>query len=153
MEEKESKQKDTFYSNLLHRFNTPGKKKYYYYFLWKNKLSNSSTDFKDISVESFIDKYLKKVINGKITQGTKSYKMLQMWESTSEYLTLMQEYYSIKMNQDYYKLYETYLEKAIDGDDKALSSLGKVKKEIESLNKAQGTTKPIPDKEPQYDMK
>lgn len=142
-----------FFTELSHRFSRPFEKKYYYYFLWRNKLSNSETDFSNITEEEFINKYLRKKRNGIITNGKKSYKLLQIWETTDEYQGLMQEYYNFKMNQDFYKLYETYLEKAMGGDEKALNALKTIKKEIESLNKANRVKiKNIENEETNFDL-
>lgn len=135
MAKREVKTKKNFFTELSDRYKRVNERKYYYYFLWRNKLSNNQTDFSLLSEEEFINKYLRKKLKGKTTSGTRSFEMLKMWESTDEYQGIMQEYYSIKMNQDFYKLYETYLEKAMGGDEKALNALKTVKKEIESLNK------------------
>ncbi|MBM7869230.1 hypothetical protein JOC70_000699 [Clostridium pascui] len=152
-ETKEVNTKKNFFTELSHKFSKPFQKKYYYYFLWKNKLSNSETDFSAISEEEFINKYLRKKRNGKTTEGKKSYKSLQMWESTDQYQGLMQEYYNFKMNRDFYKLYETYLEKAMSGDEKALDALKTIKKEIESLNKVQKTSnKPSENEGAKFDL-
>lgn len=153
MVKREVKTKKNFFTELSDRYRKVNEKKYYYYFLWRNKLSNNQTDFSLLSEEEFINKYLRKKRNGKLSSGGKSFKMLEQWESTDEYQGLMQEYYSIKMNQDFYKLYETYLEKAMGGDEKALNALKTVKKEIESLNKIQKVnSKPSEDKETKFDL-
>lgn len=132
---REVKTKKNFLTELYNRYSKPFQKKYYYYFLWRNKLRNSKTDLSILTEEEFIEKYLKKNVNGKLSTGIKSFNSLQMWEQTEEYQLLMQEFYNFKMNQDFYKLYETYLAKAMEGDEKALNSLKLIKKEIESLNK------------------
>ncbi|WP_102400496.1 hypothetical protein [Haloimpatiens massiliensis] len=113
-------------------------RKYYYYFMWRNKLSDGNIDFSEMTEDEFREKYLQKkdYKTGKIFKGDKSFRHLQMWEGTDEYQTLLKELYSKKMNQDFYDLYEVYLEKAKDGDEKAINALKTIKKEIESLNKS-----------------
>ena len=108
--------------------------------------------FRSFTEEEFTTKYLSKKVKGKQNTGEKSLKTLKMWESTEEFQGLMQEYYKFKMNQDFYKLYDTYLEKAMSGDDKAVNTLKTVKKEIESLNKANRSKTKATDDEPKYDM-
>lgn len=133
---------DNFYSKLYKKF-VSGRLTKYYYFMWRNKLNNTKIDFSILSEEEFIEKYLKEAstkLNG-----------LKMWESTQEYQDLMQELYEFKMNQDFYALYETYLAKAMAGDDKALNSLKTIKKEIESLNKPKGSKAKVED-EQKFDM-
>ena len=140
-----------FFTDLYKKF-TVSRKRYYYYFMWVNKLNNSLTDFSVFTEEEFTTKYLSKKVKGKQNTGEKSLKTLKMWESTEEFQGLMQEYYKFKMNQDFYKLYDTYLEKAMSGDDKAVNTLKTVKKEIESLNKANRSKTKATDDEPKYDM-
>lgn len=132
---------NNFYSKLYSKF-VSGRLTKYYYFMWKNKLNNTKIDFSILSEEEFVNKYLKESskLNG-----------LKMWESTDEYQVLMQELYAFKMNQDFYGLYETYLTKAMNGDDKALNSLKTIKKEIESLNKPK-SSKSKPEEEQKFDM-
>lgn len=146
-----NKAQSNFFTELNKKF-TVSRKRYYYYFMWVNKLNNSRTDFSVFTEEEFIYKYLRKKVGTKINTGVKSLKTLRMWESTEEFQGLMQEYYKFKMNQDFYKLYDTYLEKAMAGDDKAVNTLKTVKKEIESLNKANRSKTKVTDDEPKYDM-
>lgn len=146
-----NKMQSNFFTDLYKKF-TVSRKRYYYYFMWVNKLNNSLTDFSVFTEEEFTTKYLSKKVKGKQNTGEKSLKTLKMWESTEEFQGLMQEYYKFKMNQDFYKLYDTYLEKAMSGDDKAVNTLKTVKKEIESLNKANRSKTKATDDEPKYDM-
>ena len=133
---------DNFYSRLYNKF-VSGRLNKYYYFMWMNKLNNTKIDFSILSEEEFVNKYLK--------ESSSKLNGLKMWESTQEYQGLMQELYEFKMNQDFYKLYETYLAKAMNGDDKALNSLKTIKKEIESLNKPK-TNKAKVEDEQKFDM-
>ncbi|MBZ9616793.1 hypothetical protein [Clostridium estertheticum] len=146
-----NKKSNNFVSLLYKKF-TIGRQTYYYYFMWRNKLSNSKTDLSVLSEEEFIYKYCRKKSKGVYNDGSVSFNNMKMWESTEEYQGHMQELYSFKMNQDFYKLYETYLTKAMAGDEKALNSLKTIKKEIESLNKASRTKTKVVE-ETQYDMK
>jgi hypothetical protein len=146
-----NKMQSNFFTDLYKKF-TVSRKRYYYYFMWVNKLNNSLTDFSVFTEDEFTAKYLSKKVKGKQTTGEKSLKTLKMWESTEEFQGLMQELYNFKMNQDFYRLYETYLEKAMSGDEKALNALKTIKKEIESLNKANRVkVKNIKDDEEEFD--
>jgi len=148
---KGNKPRGNFITELYKKFD--GKLHYYYYFMWINKLTNIRTDFSDITEEDFIFKYCRRKINGVYNDGESSFKNLKMWESTEEFQGYMQELYSYKMNQDFYGLYEIYLAKAIEGDEKSLNALKIIKKEIESLNKANRVDKPKVIEETSYDMK
>lgn len=142
-----------FFTKLAERF-PQSNKKYYFYFLWKNHLNNSGeNDFTNMTENEFKNKFLKKK---KATDEASevSYKRLQMWETSDEYQELMQELYEFKMNQDFYNLYEIYLEKAKNGDAQAVNSLKTIKKEIESLNKNKKiSNKSNDDEEEQFDLK
>ena len=148
---KGNKQRNNFITELYKKFT--GKLQYYYYFMWINKLTNIRTDFSDITEEDFIYKYCRRKINDVYNDGESSYKNLKMWESTVEFQGLMQELYSYKMNQDFYILYEIYLAKAMEGDEKSLNALKIIKKEIESLNKINKVSKPKVEEETKFDMK
>ena len=148
---KGNKQRNNFITELYKKFT--GKLQYYYYFMWINKLTNIRTDFSDITEEDFIYKYCRRKINDVYNDGESSFKNLKMWESTVEFQGLMQELYSYKMNQDFYILYEIYLTKAMEGDEKSLNALKIIKKEIESLNKINKVSKPKAEEETKFDMK
>lgn len=147
-----NKERPNFITDLYKKF-TIGRIIYYDYFMWRNKLINNRTDFSILTEEEFIFKYCRRKINGVFNDGSNSFNNLKMWESTEEFQGHMQELYSFKMNQDFYNLYEIYLAKAIDGDEKSLNSLKTIKKEIESLNKANRFKSKTVIDEPQYDMK
>lgn len=141
-----------FFTKLAEKYPN-NRKKYYFYFLWKNHLNNSGeNDFTNMSDEEFKNRFLKKK---NVDEGSEvSFKRLQMWETSDEYQELMQELYEFKMNQDFYNLYEIYLEKAKNGDAQAVNSLKTIKKEIESLNKSKKTNnKSNDDEEEKFDLK
>lgn len=150
-----NKVRGNFFTELYKKFSI-GRLIYYDYFMWVNKLTNNRTDFSILTEEEFIFKYCRRKTNGangEYNDGSNSFNNLKMWESTEEFQGYMQELYSFKMNQDFYGLYEIYLKKAKDGDEKSLNSLKTIKKEIESLNKANRTKTKVVVDEPQYDMK
>jgi len=146
-----NKAQGNFFTDLYKRF-SPSKLRNYYYFMWVNKLNNSKIDFSIFTEEEFVYKYLRRKLKGIWSTGVSSLKTLKMWESTEEFQGLMQELYSFKMNQDFYKLYEIHLAKAMEGDEKSLNSLKIIKKEIESLNKANRTKTKVIEEETKFDM-
>lgn len=142
-----------FIIDLSKRYSKQNERKYYFYFMWKNGLKNSETDFSKIEKEEFIQRYLRQKKDGKIIEGRKGFELLESWETSTEYQELMQDYYMYKMNQDFYKLYDTYLEKALNGDEKSVNALKTIKKEIESLNKANRTkSKENKEEESNFDL-
>jgi len=147
-----NKAQDNFFTNLYKRF-APSKIRNYYYFMWVNKLNNSKIDFSVFTEEEFVHKYLRRKLKGVWGTGESTLKTLKMWEATEEFQGLMQQLYSFKMNQDFYKLYEIHLKKAMEGDEKSLNSLRIIKKEIESLNKANRSKTKVVEEETKYDMK
>ena len=82
-----NKAQNNFFTELNKKF-TVSRKRYYYYFMWVNKLNNSVTDFSVFTEEEFIYKYLRKKVGNKINTGVKSLKTLRMWESTEEFQVL-----------------------------------------------------------------
>ena len=61
------------------------------------------------------------------------------WEKTPEYANLVALYLQSKMIDDIYSIYEVVREKALDGDDKAITTFLKLNKEINLIIKASQT--------------
>ncbi|UUV26389.1 MULTISPECIES: hypothetical protein [Lysinibacillus] len=58
------------------------------------------------------------------------------WEKSPEYANLVAIYLQSKMIDDIYKMYSSVREKAITGDDKAITTFLKLNKEINNMVKA-----------------
>jgi hypothetical protein len=65
----------------------------------------------------------------------KSINTYLRWEKTEEYKRLMLAYIQFKMNDDMYQIYSAVSENAKKGEDKAVGTFLKLKKEIEEMNK------------------
>lgn len=97
------------------------------YFMWKNKLKNSKTDYSKFNKEEFIDRYL---------HGSDiSFKRMEQWERTEQYHQLMNVLLHEKSQTDIYVIYEIVREKAMKGDDKAIKTLLLLQKEFNKKNK------------------
>lgn len=99
----------------------------YYYFMWRNGLFNTITDFSDITEEQFIVKYCK----GK----KRKYNCLKMWESSNDYQQLQSEVLEYKINEDINKVYTVVRDKALEGDEKSIKTLLLLKKELKATKK------------------
>lgn len=65
----------------------------------------------------------------------KSIQSMRKWEQTQEYQELLAKYLEMQYVSDIYEIYMTMLEKAKDGDEKAINAMLKLGKEIEAINK------------------
>ncbi|MCY6372757.1 hypothetical protein [Clostridium ganghwense] len=111
----------------------------YYYFLWKNGLSNSRTDFTQYSQEEFINKYCD---SSKI-----KFKNLEMWETSEQYQRLQNELLQSRINSDINRIYDVVVEKALKGDEKAVKTLLLIKKELDATPKKKQVQAPKQEQE------
>ncbi|PED32807.1 hypothetical protein CON13_05335 [Bacillus cereus] len=71
-----------------------------------------------------------------ISVGRKTMNGFINWEKTPEYANLVALYLQSKMIDDIYKIYDVVRVKALKGDDKSITTLLKLNKEINTIVKA-----------------
>lgn len=69
------------------------------------------------------------------------------WEKTQEYQTLVALYLQTKVMNDIEKIYDVVREKALDGDDKAITTFLKLNKEINLIIKVSAELTSVEDDE------
>lgn len=67
--------------------------------------------------------------------GLKTIRSMKRWEQTEEYQTLLAKWLEKKYIYDLHEIYMTMLEKSKQGDEKAISAMLKLGKEIQAMNK------------------
>ncbi|PEV02463.1 hypothetical protein CN417_27985 [Bacillus thuringiensis] len=71
-----------------------------------------------------------------ISVGRKTMNGFINWEKTPEYANLVALYLQSKMIDDIYKIYDVVRVKALEGDDKSITTFLKLNKEINTIVKA-----------------
>lgn len=99
---------------LKYYYTTPTQRWKFVYFMWKNGLSNRNTDFSTLTEQDIIEKYCK--------GSMKRYNFLKEWENSEEYTNLMNILLLDKSNKELQEIYNVVLEKAKQGDDKAIKT-------------------------------
>ncbi|SKA99934.1 hypothetical protein SAMN05443428_13916 [Caloramator quimbayensis] len=121
-------------------YSIPSNRYKFVYFMWRNGLSNRNTDFSTLTEEEIIEKYCKGSI--------RKYNFLKEWENSEEYTNLMNILLLDKSNKELLEIYDVVLEKAKQGDDKAIKTFLLLQEE---LKKSVKHKKNKPEKEEQED--
>lgn len=100
----------------------------YAYFMFKNGLSNTRTDYGKVSEEEFEKRYL--------TDKHNSWKSLKLWEKSEVYKRLVNIMLEEQSTQDFLEVYKAIKDKAKSGDSQAVKTFlmlqDKVKKSLKN---------------------
>ena len=113
------------------------------YFMWKHKLKNRKTDFREFSEEFIIDKYFK---------GEQyRFDLMLLWEKSEEYAELMYYMLKEKKHNDFIEIYNIVCDNAKTGDERAIKTFLSLQKELERNLKSLSKNKTVEETENEDD--
>lgn len=120
--------------SLLQELNKLDKPTKMWFFLWKNKLKNTKTDYSSFTKEEFIQRFCK----GNLQRFN---YLEEVWTKTDEYEKLVYLMLSGNSINDLVEIFNIVRENAKKGDDKAIKTYLILQKEIKK------NIKPVKDKD------